>query len=561
MPRSLDESTFNPVDVLADVLARVSDLERRLAALENRSGPLPVLRSEAPPPELPRVPEGIIPILGRALLGLAGAYLLRAIAESGKTPRIVIVIAALVYAGAWLVSSIRARAAGSFPAVVHTVTAALIFAPLLWETTVRFQVVAPAAAALALVLFVIAGSVLAQRRDLSAINLITMLTGVGTALSLLVATRDLAPFTISLLAMAGVAEYSACRDRFPGQRWIAALWVDLSLVVLAFVFTRPQGVPENYRAIPALLIVAIQVGAMAIYVCSTAFRTLARGLKITWFEAGQVTAVSALAMSGVLQVTQGAAAPVLGGLCMLSGAAAYLAAFVLKDSRNERRTLHAYAIWALTLLLAGSAILFSGILLTSIYGALAILAMWVGRRTGFTMLRAHACVYSTAAALISGLLRYCYSISIEPWTASAAVAPAAILAACAVALCYAASGNTRTIRARVPAAIIAGLLCWSLLALSFGMLARLGIGSAGLATLRTFLLCAVAIGVVFAGSRWQRAELLWLQYPVMFFAAVKLLLEDFPNGSPAALALSLLSYGGALILLPRCRVGTQMRRS
>jgi hypothetical protein len=444
--------------------------------------------------------------------------------------------------------------------VVHTVTATLIFAPLLWETTVRFQVVAPAASALALVLFVIAGSVLALRRDLSAINLITMLAGVGTALGLLVATRDLAPFTIALLAMAGVAEYSACRDRFPGQRWIAALSVDLSLAVLAFVFTRPQGVPENYRAIPIVLIVAIQVGAMAIYLCSTSFRTLARGLKITWFEAGQVTAVSALAISGALQVTQGAAGPVLGSFCMLSGAAAYLAAFVLVDSRNERRTSHAYAIWALTLLLAGSAILFSGTLLTSICGALAILSMWVGRRTGLTILRAHACVYLIAATLISGLLRYCYSISIEPRTLLAAVAPAAILAACAVAICYAASGDTRTIRARIPAAIIAGLLCWSLLAFSFGMLAPLSISAAGLATLRTFLLCAVAIGMVLAGSRWQRGELLWLQYPVMLFAAVKLLFEDFPNGSPAALALSLLSYGGALILLPRCRVGSLMRR-
>ena len=479
MPRSLDESTFKPVDVLADVLVRVSDLERRLAALENRSGPLPVLKADIAAAELPSVPAGIIPILGRALLGLAGAYLLRAIAESGKAPRIVIVIAALVYAGAWLVSSIRTRAAGSFAAVVYTVTAALIFAPLLWETTVRFQVLAPAASALALVLFVIAGSVLAWRRDLSAISRITMLAGAGTALGLLVATRDLAPFTIALLAMAVVAEYAACRDRFLGERWIAALSADLALVVLAFVFTRPQGLSENYRAIPTMLIVAIQTAAMAIYLCSTSFRALARGLKITWFEAGQVTAVFALAISGALQVTQGAAGPVLGGFCMLSGAAAYLAAFVLVDRRTERRTLHTYAIWALMLLLVGSAILFSGTLLTSICGALAILAMWVGRRTGHTVLRAHACVYLIAATLVSGLLRYCYSMSIEPRTPLAAVAPAAILAACAVALCYAASGATPTIQVRIPAAIIAGLLCWSLLAFGSGMLAQLTINAAG----------------------------------------------------------------------------------
>ena len=94
-----------------------------------------------------------------------------------------------------------------------------------------------------------------------------------------------------------------------------------------------------------------------------------------------------------------------------------------------------------------------------------------------------------------------------------------------------------------------------------GMLATLKINAATLATLRTSLLCAVAIGLALAGSRWGRGELLWLQYPVMFLGAAKLLLEDFPNGRPAALALSLLSYGGALILLPRCRLATLRRRS
>src|SRR6266853_1706949 len=102
MPRSLDESTSNLEDVLPDVLDRVSELERRVAALENRSEALPVLRADAAAPELLSVPAGVVPILGRALLGLAGAYLLRAIAESGMAPRMVTVIAALVYAGAWL---------------------------------------------------------------------------------------------------------------------------------------------------------------------------------------------------------------------------------------------------------------------------------------------------------------------------------------------------------------------------------------------------------------------------------------------------------------------------
>lgn len=543
MPRSLDESTSNLEDVLPDVLDRVSELERRVAALENRPEPLPVLTT----PELPRVPAGFIPILGRALLGLAGAYLLRAIAESGTAPRIVTVIAALIYAAAWLVSSIRT---GTLPAVIYTVTSALIFAPLLWETTVRFQVLSPAASASILVVFVIAGCALAWRSGRVAIARITTLAAAGTALVLLVATHDLAPFTIALLAMALAAEYAACRDRFLGERWITALSIDVALLVLTYIVTRPQGLPEGYRAIPAMLVVAILMGALAIYLGSTSFRTLARGLKITWFEAGQTTAVFAIAIGGALQVTQGAAA--LGGFCMLIGTGAYVASFVVVNRRTE----HTYAVWGLTLLLAGSAILFSSGPLTAVWGSLAILAMSMGRRTGRIVLRAHACVYLIGAALVSGLLQYCYSVSVDPRTTLATIAPAAILVAFAAALCYAESGAIR-----IPAAIVAALLCWSALAFGSGTLASLRIDAAALPTLRTTLLCAVAIGMVLAGSRWGRGELLWLQYPVMLLGAAKLLLEDFPSGRPAALALSLLSYGGALILLPRCRLGAQRRRA
>jgi hypothetical protein len=561
MQGSLDESAGKLENAPPDILVRVSDLERRVAALENRSGTLPALKADVAPRDLPSVPAGIIPILGRALLGLAGAYLLRAIVESGRAPRIATVIAALIYAGAWLVSSIRTRAEETFRAVVYTVTAALIFAPLVWETTVRFQVLSPAEGALVLVLFVIAGYAVAWRRDLTAINRITTLAAAGTALGLLVATRDLASFTIALLAMALAAEYAACRDQFLGERWIAASSIDVALLVLTYVLTLPQGLPDGYRAVPTMLAVAIQMVALAIYFGSISFRTLARGLKITWFEAGQTTAVFAISIAGALQVTRGAAGAALGWFCMLSGAGAYLVAFALLDRRADRRNFHTYALWGLTLLLAGSPILFSGTLLTAIWGALAILAMSVGRRTGHIVLRAHACVYMIGAAAVSGLLRYCFSVSIEPGTPFAAAAPAAILAACAAVLCYAASGATPTVPVRIPAAIIAGLLCWSMLAFGWGMLTALSMNAAGLATLRTFLLCAVAIGMALAGSRWGRGELLWLQYPVMLFGAAKLLLEDFPNGSPTALALSLLSYGSALIILPRCRLGTQSRRS
>ena len=564
MPRSLDDSAVEHKDavadaVLPDVLNRICELERRVAALEHHPAPIPTSRADvtASPTPLPAVPAGVIPILGRALLGLAGAYLLRAIAESDVVPRIVTVIAALIYAGAWLVSSVRARPEETFRAAVSAITAALIFVPLLWETTVRFQALNPAASALALVMFVTAGYALAWRRGLPAISRITAFAGAGTALVLLVATHDLAPFTISLLAMAAVAEFAASRDHCRGGRWIVALSNDVALLVLAYLVSRPQGLPEGYRPTPMALVLAIQAATLGIYLGSVYFHTIGRSVKIAWLEIGQVTAILAISIGGALAVTRGAAATTIAIFCILSGAAACAAAFGRKG--NRPRDLHTYAVWGLTLLLSGSAILFSGMPLTAIWGVLAILAMAAARRTGHFVLRAHACVYLIGATIISGLLRYCYAVSVEPGIPLKAIPPAAILAVCTAALCYLASGAGSTISIRIPAVIIAGLLCWSAVAIGSGALVSLGTSAVAQPTLRTFLLCAVAIGATLAGSRWGRGELLWLQYPIMFFGAVKLLVEDFPNGRPAALALSLLSYGGALILLPRCRPRTNGR--
>ena len=44
---------------------------------------------------------------------------------------------------------------------------------------------------------------------------------------------------------------------------------------------------------------------------------------------------------------------------------------------------------------------------------------------------------------------------------------------------------------------------------------------------------------------------MWLMYPVMAAGVYKLLLVDFAEAKPAGLAVSLVCFGGALVLLPR----------
>jgi hypothetical protein len=71
------------------------------------------------------------------------------------------------------------------------------------------------------------------------------------------------------------------------------------------------------------------------------------------------------------------------------------------------------------------------------------------------------------------------------------------------------------------------------------------------ATLRTAILVCGALLLAWAGSRWRNWELSHLIYPLMALGAWRLLMEDLHQDRKAALFLSLLIYGAALIVLPR----------
>lgn len=136
---------------------RLRDLERRVSALEGHqrksgadahAGPGAAPQEPLPPPRFGgsppvKTPTGAATVLGKAVLGIAGAYRLRALAESGAIPKLPVLIAAIVYASLWIVWAVRTHATSRFASVTYGVTSALILAPLLWESTVRFQVLPP----------------------------------------------------------------------------------------------------------------------------------------------------------------------------------------------------------------------------------------------------------------------------------------------------------------------------------------------------------------------------------------------------------------------------------
>ena len=173
-----------------------------------------------------------IPVLGKAVLALAGAYVLRALAEASPIPSLIVVGFAILYAIAGLLFAQRAAKKNLLAGATYSLTAALILSPLLWESTVRFHVLPPVVTAAVLVVFAAIGAGAP----------ITTVAAILTALALMIGTGDLVPFTLALLAVAGMAQMRA-RIRVPTM--IAAA---LGVCLVVYIGTRPSGVPERLSA-------------------------------------------------------------------------------------------------------------------------------------------------------------------------------------------------------------------------------------------------------------------------------------------------------------------------
>jgi hypothetical protein len=105
---------------------------------------------------------------------------------------------------------------------------------------------------------------------------------------------------------------------------------------------------------------------------------------------------------------------------------------------------------------------------------------------------------------------------------------------------------------------IAGICIWSVMGVVSGVLVAvlgntglLGRGNAAAATVGTVVLTAASVGMAWQGTKGQRFELVWLLYPIMLLAGYKLLTQDLRQEHTFALFVSLLCYGGSLVLLPR----------
>jgi len=565
------------MDDLLDALARLSDrleiIERRVSALECSSAtahsrPSPVAAPVRGTPvaeeaDLPHT-EGVFPVVGKAMLGIAGAYLLRAVAESGALPQWVIVALALAYAGMWLLWAARVPTSIPFTSTAYALTSSMILIPMLWELTLRFKILPASATAGILSVFAIGAGILAWKRNLTPLIWVASVTAVCTALALMIATHDLPPFIAALLIMALASEFAVDRNRWLRLRFLVAPAADLAVWILLYIYSLPAHFRADYPEVQSAVLLALPWALFLIYGVSVTVRTAWLRHRITIFEIVQTVAAFLLAAFSLFWY-EPALRTGLGVFCLLFSAACYAAAFIRFDPLPEQRNYYVYSTWSAFLLLAGSFLCLPPLLLVLLLSVVAILATVVGVRKNRLTPEFHGLLYLAAAAFASGLLDYAASALAGTFPA----APGWIvwLVAAVVLLCYAIGGrfpgelwNHRLLR--LLSAILAASAAATLLVSALVWLAAVAMtpGVAHVAVIRTLITCALALTLAFAGSRWQRIELVWTAYGTLALVTAKLLFEDLPHGHSGSIAISFFLYAIALIIVPRiARLGLQRR--
>lgn len=568
--------------VVEQLSERVRELEQRVATLENVAvtavDTSPVRHPEqpvaAPPPAaLPplkrgkppatwkgfppvETPAGVFTVLGKAVLGMAGAYLLRAIAESSAAPKLPVLLVAIVYAAVWMIWAVRAYTSSRVSSITYAVTSALILSPMLFESTARFQALSPAFTAMVLAGYVVLTLALAAPHDLELAPWVATAAAVVTSLALIFATHELVPLVLGLLAVGLASEVAGCMGHRLTQRILPALAVDFAIWQLVDVMTLSKVVPDGYHAVAPGTITALCLGLLAIYGGSIGVRGFLRRMPITYFDIQQGLLAFALGTFGALRASNRTMAPVLGALFLALAAVCYwgaLSRFAEDQQEGNRRI---SATWAVALLVAGSWLLLPATLQSLFLCVAAVVTAFLYARTAKFSLGIHASVYLAVATVVSPMPGYL--MNTLAGTVAGAPAWGVWVVAAAAVVCYAVGARhaeRRTLR-RVLWVVPALLAGFAVAALAVSAIVGLAGGSAGLvasrlSVVRTMVGCGVALSLAFVGARWNRVELGWVAYAAVGFGTLKLLLEDLRFGNAASLVVSLLFYGGVLILLPK----------
>ncbi len=554
------------LDQLESALGRV---EARLSALEEgRPIEDPQLDPADEKPDLAETSTALrsslglgIADFGRGFLIMAGAFMLRALSNSEVLPLRLGIGLGLLYAVFWIAMAGRSGDRGRTNlASLYGTLAALVAYPLLWEAPTRFAALSPALAALLISLVTAFALFTAWRKGLRLLAWIFTLSALVTSISLLFATKVMAPY-IGIILLLGLATiWMGYTLKWHGLRWAPALSGDALVLFMVSITAREKGIPESWNALNVGTAEFLAVSLLLVYLGSFVVRTLVRRRDVTHFEVLQSAAALFIGFGGAarMAVASGSGGLSLGIAALAAAAACYVLSFVFVDRRLGRgRNFFFFTSLAIVLNFLGCLLVLDAPALALAWCLMALVAAYLGGRYDRITLRMHSAIYALAAFYFAGglvqALRAFWGPVEEAIPPAEATTYLVLLAAVAT---YALLVSTQRKLSsseleRLPRFLILTISVFGIAGLAVSLSIQGTVAWPLGEALRVAILSVSAVALAMVGRRRLTLEFSWLAYPVIVLGGLKLLMVVLRGGEAVTLFLGFAFYGAALILTPR----------
>lgn len=569
MSQTLDSVDDTAMEVRLRLLeARIEELERwRDRAISGPAGfSPPVLDGglkPAAPQEIPSDDVGFdLALIGRTLIVLGGAYLLRAVTESGVIPATAGVLLGLLYAVSWSFLSLR-QSVSRASAAHHGAATALTSLPLILEATMKFKVLDAWSASLALTVVSAVVLYLVWRRTLHGIAWTFALMAIAISPMLMSVTSSMVPFALYLTALGIATVWLGYLLEWWLLRWIVAAAADIALFVLCFLVATNQ-LPSVTPA-TAILVSCVAVAA---YLATFAVRTLVKQRDAVAFEVAQTIVLLVAALGSAMWVAASRATlevPLAIAMLVLA-AASYAVAFAFIPRRFATPTNFVfYSSLGLMLIVMGGAFLTKGIANAVLWTVLALASGYLSVRYQKSSLALHSAVYLFSGFVGADVLQLGFrSLLVRvdgawpvPTEGAVLLFVAAIVAAGIRPIERKGTFELWT-AAKVMILAELGWVGASLFISALGSRWLDGNDAAVVAVVRTAVLGGLTVLTAW-GSRYATLSPgRYLCTPLLVALGVKLLWEDLRAGRPATLFISFAIVGVVLIVTPQLRRKTLM---
>ena len=544
---------------LRDLEAAVARLSVRLDALE-RGAVLPASDTPAPEgiPESPvaadvdRLAPGWLSLVGRTCIVLGGAFLLRALTQSGQLPEAGGVWLGLAYAAFWLVMAGRATGRSGF---FHGLSAMLVSLPLVVEAALTFHVLGAGSSAAVLAVTATAALAVAWRRRQGTFAMVATLGTIAVTVALAFGLGTLLPSVLVLLVLGALTLWVGYARHWAWLAWPGAAAADLAIFMLAFRASvePPREGPVAAQAAHALFLV--------VYLGSFLIRIVLHERGLRAFEVGQTAAALAIGLAGATAISHanGLGVSVIAFPCLVGAGIYYVQTFARVAPRRGFGPEFYYAgTTALALALVGLSLLFPYPARPTAVAVGALIATLVAWRFSHPMLALQGATAAVVASAQSGLVTLTGVVWLthpQPWP-QVALPIWIVLAAVAVALLlppvvHKEEPPILASIARVALSIVLVAGAGSLIVIGFGRVVAAAADPGVAATMKTVILTVAAVGLAYLGRLPRFVECRWLAYGVLAAGAMKFLLQDMRTSRPSTLFIAIAMYGAALIFVPR----------